>query len=98
MRRVAAGQAALAPRVAAMLLARARKADGPRAPSLSPRELEVLRCVAGGASNRRIGRELGIGEQTVKTHLSRVFEKLGVHDRTRAVTRAMELGLLPPPG
>ncbi|MDO5053141.1 MAG: response regulator transcription factor [Pseudoclavibacter sp.] len=98
VRRVAAGQAALAPRVAARLLARTRAADGPRAPSLSPRELEVLGCVATGASNRLVGRELGIGEETVKTHLSRLFAKLGVHDRTRAVTRAMELGLLPPPG
>ena len=63
-------------------------------PSLSPRELEVLRLVADGRSNPEIARALFIGEATVKTHLLHVFEKLEVNDRTRAVTRAMEFGLL----
>ena len=66
----------------------------PPPPSLSPRELEVLRLVADGRSNPEIARTLFIGEATVKTHLLHVFEKLEVNDRTRAVTRAMELGLL----
>lgn len=61
---------------------------------LTPRELDVLRLVAAGCSNRAIGERLFIGEATVKSHLLRVFEKLGVHDRTRAVTLAMERGLL----
>ena len=61
---------------------------------LSARELEVLRLVAQGLSNPAIGERLFLGEATVKTHLLHVFAKLEVRDRTRAVTRAMELGLL----
>jgi DNA-binding NarL/FixJ family response regulator len=62
------------------------------------RELEVLAGVARGLTNAEIGRELFIGEATVKTHLLRVFAKLGVDDRTRAVMVAVERGLLPGPG
>ncbi|MDQ1560777.1 MAG: hypothetical protein QOE85_118, partial [Actinomycetota bacterium] len=64
------------------------------APTLSPREIEVLTLVAAGQSNPSIAATLFISEATVKTHLLHVFEKLGVSDRTRAVTKAMELGLL----
>jgi DNA-binding NarL/FixJ family response regulator len=93
VRSVAGGQTVLAPSIAATLVQRLRTdATAPR--RLSPRELEVLRRVAGGHSNPDIARSLFIGEATVKTHLAHVFEKLGVSDRTRAVTRAMELGLL----
>jgi len=53
----------------------------------------VLRLVADGLSNRAIGERLFVGEATVKTHLLHVFAKLGVDDRTRAVTKAMELGI-----
>jgi DNA-binding NarL/FixJ family response regulator len=90
VRAVARGDVALAPRIAALLVQRVKT----RAPSLSPRETEVLRLVAAGRSNPAIAAELFVGEATVKTHLLHVFEKLGVSDRTRAVTRAMELGLL----
>lgn len=62
---------------------------------LSPRETEVLALVAAGCSNPEIARRLFIGEPTVKTHLVRVFDKLGVGDRTRAVTLAIERGYLP---
>lgn len=62
-----------------------------------PRATEVLRAVARGLSNPAIGRELHIGEATVKSHLLRVFEKLRVDDRTAAVTVAMALGILPAP-
>lgn len=62
---------------------------------LTPRELEVLALVAQGKSNPEIARELFIGEATVKSHLLHVFDKLGVSDRTAAVTRALERGLLP---
>ena len=55
---------------------------------------QVLQLVAAGHSNPQIAAALFIGEATVKTHLLHVFEKLDVSDRTRAVTRAMELGLL----
>jgi len=95
IRAVAAGETVLAPSIAAKLVLRVRAdATSAGAPSLSPRELEVLRLVADGRSNPEIARALVIGEATVKTHLVHVFEKLDVNDRTRAVTRAMELGLL----
>jgi ATP/maltotriose-dependent transcriptional regulator MalT len=72
----------------------AEKTDAPAAPRLSVRELQVLRLVSAGQSNPSIARSLFISEATVKTHLVHVFEKLEVRDRTRAVTRAMELGVL----
>ncbi|MGB4779657.1 response regulator, partial [Microbacterium sp.] len=92
VRSVAAGGMALAPSIAAQLV---RAAAAPPTPTLSPRELEVLTAVAAGRSNREIAATLYIGEETVKTHLQKAFTKLGVDGRTRAVTRAMELGLLP---
>ncbi len=64
---------------------------------LTARELEVLEGVARGGSNAQIGAELFISEATVKTHLLRVFTKLGVDDRTRAVTVAIQRGILPAP-
>jgi DNA-binding NarL/FixJ family response regulator len=94
VRSVVAGETVLAPSIAAKLVSRVRQGAASEVPSLSPRELEVLRLVADGRSNPEIARELFIGEATVKTHLLHVFEKLEVGDRTRAVTRAMELGLL----
>ena len=93
IRSVAEGHTVLAPSIAATLVSRMRR-DQPARPSLSPRELEVLRLVSRGRSNPEIARELFIGEATVKTHLLHVFEKLEVSDRTRAVTLALELGLL----
>ena len=93
VRSVAEGHTVLAPSIAATLVTRMRREERIR-PSLSPRELEVLRLVSRGRSNPEIARELFIGEATVKTHLLHVFEKLEVSDRTRAVTLALELGLL----
>ena len=90
IRSVARGEVALAPSIAAMLVARVAKPTV----SLSPREREVLALVAQGESNPSIAASLFLSEATVKTHLLHVFEKLGVNDRTRAVTKAMELGLL----
>ena len=93
VRSVAAGRSVLAPEMVARLVARSRIDPAPK-PTLTPRETEVLALVAAGLSNPEIAARLGIGEATVKTHLLHVFEKLAVGDRTRAVTRAMELGLL----
>jgi DNA-binding NarL/FixJ family response regulator len=93
VRSVHGGQTVLAPVIAAKLVQRVR-ADATPAPRLSARELQVLRLVAAGESNPQIARSLFIGEATVKTHLLHVFDKLGVSDRTRAVTLAMELRLL----
>jgi DNA-binding NarL/FixJ family response regulator len=95
VRAAARGETVLAPPVAARLVSRLR---APATDALTPREVEVLRAVSRGLSNGEIGRELYIGEATVKTHLLRAFAKLGVDDRTRAVTVAMERGILPPPG
>lgn len=61
---------------------------------LTERERDVLRLLAGGYSNREIGTALGMAEGTVKNHASSIFAKLGVRDRTRAVLRALELGVL----
>ena len=95
IRAVAAGETVLAPSIAAKLVSRVRAdAASVAPPALSPREREVLVLVAAGRSNPEIAKALYIGEATVKTHLLHAFEKLGVNDRTRAVTRAMELGLL----
>jgi DNA-binding NarL/FixJ family response regulator len=98
IRAAARGETVLAPPVAARLMSRLRTPAAPAAAQPSPRELEVLAAVARGLSNAEIGRELFIGEATVKTHLQRLFAKLDVDDRTRAVTAAIERGLLPSPG
>lgn len=96
VRATARGETALAPSAAAALVRRATGSSAAATgPSLTPREIEVLQLVAQGNSNPAIGRALFLSETTVKTHLGHVFEKLGVNDRTRAVTRAMELRLLP---
>ncbi len=91
IRRAARGETVLAPPVAARLAERLR---APAGPELTNREVEVLRLVARGLSNGEIGRELFIGEATVKTHLLRAFAKLGVTDRTAAVTAAYARGLI----
>jgi LuxR family transcriptional regulator, maltose regulon positive regulatory protein len=62
---------------------------------LTARELEVLRLLAAGAPNRAIAEQLVVTPETVKKHLSHLFDKLGVANRTQAVARARELGLLP---
>jgi len=93
VRAVAGGETVLAPSVARRLVAGVRNA----AERLTARELEVLAVVARGGSNAQIGVELFISEATVKTHLLRIFAKLGVDDRTRAVTVALERGILQSP-
>jgi DNA-binding NarL/FixJ family response regulator len=90
----AEGSTVLAPTVAAKLLGRSR---APAQVELTPRELDVLALVARGKTNGEIGQELFIGEATVKTHLLHVFAKLGVDDRTAAVTSAIARGLIPAP-
>ncbi len=90
VRAAARGETVLAPPVAQRLLSELR--DGGE--RLTPREVEVLGAVARGLSNAQVGAELFISEATVKTHLLRIFAKLGVDDRTRAVTVALERGIL----
>jgi DNA-binding NarL/FixJ family response regulator len=95
VRAAARRETVLAGPVAAALAEHVRR---PRTVSLTGREREVLQQVALGLSNPEIGRVLFIGESTVKSHLLRIFEKLGVGDRTAAVTAAIAGGILPPPG
>ncbi len=87
----ARGSQVLPPAIAAKLAA---VKDAPPLPELTSRELEVLQALAGGGTNRSIAEELFISQATVKTHLIHVFQKLGVEDRTSAVARALELGLV----
>jgi DNA-binding CsgD family transcriptional regulator len=63
--------------------------------TITPREHEILGLIAAGMSNREIGEKLFVSENTVKTHSSRLFEKLSVNRRTQAVQRAKELRLIP---
>ena len=63
--------------------------------SITPRELEILELIAKGMSNREIAEKLFVSENTVKTHSSRVFDKLGAKRRTQAVQLGKELGLIP---
>ncbi len=93
VRAAARGETVLAAPLAAKLMRQVRRGDQP-----TTRELEVLALVARGLSNAEIAAELFIGEATVKTHLLHVFDKLGVSDRTAAVTTAMRRGLLSAPG
>ena len=71
-----------------------RAPEVPNAPeALTDRETEVLRLVAVGRANKEISRDLGIGEGTVKTHVSNVLAKLGVQSRTQAALQAIQLGI-----
>lgn len=95
IRAAARGESALAPAVQATLMGTLRTGR-PAHPDteLSPREHEVLKAVASGETNRKIARELGVSEATIKTHLTHVFGKLEVYSRTAAVAKGRELGLL----
>ncbi|HLB63227.1 MAG TPA: response regulator transcription factor [Anaerolineales bacterium] len=101
IRAAARGESSLQPSIAAKVLAEfARMAPAPPSPTsplaepLSGRELEVLRLLASGASNKEIAAALVIAEGTAKNHITSILAKLGVRDRTQAALRARELGLL----
>jgi len=101
IRVVAAGEALLAPSITRRLIEEfARRPLSNDRPAelegLSPRELEVLRLVARGLSNAEIAKELYVGDATVKTHVSRILQKLDLRDRVQAVVLAYESGLLQP--
>ena len=91
VRAAAAGDAPLAPKAASALLT-ARTEQRPAA-ELTPREREVLAALARGKANKQIARDLGISEKTVKAHLTRVFEAIGVTDRTAAALWAQRHGV-----
>jgi len=90
-----AGQSPLSPHVAARLVDELAHGGHRAAPEeLTPRELEVLRLIARGRSNKVIALELGMAEKTVKTHVSHVLAKLGLADRTQAALYAVREGLV----
>lgn len=62
---------------------------------ISPRELEVLQALAAGLANKEIARQLEVSPNTVKTHVARLFDKLGAQRRTEAIRKAREMGLVP---
>lgn len=102
VRRTARGESILEPSVAAKVIAEfnrlstagARRAAQPLANPLSIRELDVLRLLAAGHSNKEIGADLHITEGTVKNHMTAVLGKLGALDRTQAALKARDLGLI----
>jgi DNA-binding NarL/FixJ family response regulator len=102
IRTVAAGDALLAPEITRRLIhdyvARPRPSTvpPPAFETLTPRETEVLTLIARGRSNGEIAAELYLSEPTVKTHVTRVFAKLGARDRVQAVVLAYEAGLVQP--
>ena len=97
------GETFLQPSIAAKVVAeltRLSRPDSPYRPPalpdpLSDRELEILRLVTQGASNREISERLFITEGTVKNHVTNILSKLGVRDRTQAAIKAKEMGLIP---
>jgi DNA-binding NarL/FixJ family response regulator len=88
---VARGESWLTPSVATRLMGQMRKAAGE---NLSEREIDVIRLVAKGHSNKEIAAQMHISQATVKTHLIHIFRKLDVNDRTAAVTVALERGVI----
>ena len=96
IRSIYRGESLIQPVVASKLLDRFSQLSR-RAPSgeeLSERELEVLCLMAKGAANKEISAELNIAQSTVKTHITNIFQKLGVNDRTEAVTQALKKGII----
>jgi DNA-binding NarL/FixJ family response regulator len=93
VRAIMAGGAALEPGVAARLLERIVEAD--TTGGLSEREREVLRLLVAGASNKGIAHQLGLSENTVKAHMSHIFDKLDVQSRAEAVAAALQRGIVP---
>jgi DNA-binding NarL/FixJ family response regulator len=103
VRQVLSGESPLDPRLAAQLIRRlasqrpAKERPAKHGDELTQRELDVLRLVAEGKTNAEIGQSLFVSVGTVKVHVERIIDKLGVSDRTQAAVRAIELGYLTPP-
>jgi len=102
VRVVAAGDALLSPSVTRRLIAEFARLGAPRGPSraklegLTERETEVLALIARGLSNGEIAGQLVVAEQTIKTHVGRIFAKLDLRDRAQAIVYAFETGLVRP--
>jgi NarL family two-component system response regulator LiaR len=93
IRAAAEGQVLLSPKAAARLIREVRAPEAPE--KLTEREVDVLRLLAAGQSNKEIAHTLTIGEKTVKTHVSNILAKLGVASRTQAALYAARIGLIP---
>jgi DNA-binding NarL/FixJ family response regulator len=93
VRSLVQGGAALEPAVAARLLERMSEVE--RGEELSSRELEVLRLLVAGASNKVLAARLNLSENTIKSHISHIFGKLGVQSRAEAVAVALQRGMVP---
>ena len=98
IRTVAAGDALLSPTVTKRVIAQFSRLPRPSPPQafdeLTAREREIFRLLANGSSNGEIAKELYIGETTVKTHVTHIFQKLGLRDRVQAVVLAYRSGIL----
>jgi DNA-binding NarL/FixJ family response regulator len=99
IKQVAAGGSSIQPMVTERLLRGLGKMDNQftsleKPDPLTDRETEILRLMSGGYSNKEIANSLGVAEGTVKNHVSNILSKLGVRDRTRAVLKAFELGIV----
>ncbi len=93
--RVAEGEGALSPEITAPVLRALARFDYPTpGPLLSDRELEVLECMLDGLTTQQISNRLFISDNTVKTHVRHIFDKLEVSNRAEAVGKAMQMGLL----
>ena len=88
LRKIHGGERYLPPAIAARL------ADRLVRPSITPRELDVLRLMSRGRTNKEMASAMFISEETVKTHLKSLFQKLGVHDRTEAVAVSLQRGII----
>lgn len=88
LRQVAAGHRYLPPEMASQL------SELQLGPSITPREREIIHLIAKGSANKEIGHSLGIAEDTVKQHVSRILQKLAVKDRAQAATEAIRRGII----
>jgi DNA-binding NarL/FixJ family response regulator len=90
------GNAVIHPQLTKTFIEEVRLGEGdtPKATPLSKREREILQKVADGSTTRQVATELGISPHTVKTHLERIFEKLGANDRAQAVAIAIRTGIV----
>jgi two-component system NarL family response regulator len=97
IRAVAHGESLLGPSVAQKVIRQFDTLPGKQTPlvdDLTPRELEVLKLIAGGLCNRDIAQELTISEKTVKNHINNIFSKLHLYDRSQAILYAIREGLV----
>jgi two-component system, NarL family, nitrate/nitrite response regulator NarL len=98
IRRAAVGDSVMSPEMTGKLLRELRTGSGaPTGPALSPREREIVLCLARGASNKEIARDLDVAESTVKIHVQHILRKLNLSSRVQVAVWAIETGFVPKP-